>query len=315
MAADGTVITVSLEASGSGNAIVHGLDSLSGAIKWQFPTGGKSGGMPAIGADGTVFVGAGDQLYALDAESGTEKWRRTIDAPANNVTVGSDGLVVVSSRKDLNSPSLVRAFEGRSAALRWTWTSQHDPVNAATIAADGTVYIGTAGGGVIALDGPSGVVRWVAGGSIAAVPSIGLDGSLYVGAWDRRLYSFDADGRLRWTHPLWTGTSTPAVGADGTLYVGVDGVGLAALDPDSGEQRWLFQRDDIGGMTQPAVDGAGFVYALDDSTGVVYALEGASGRLAWEFPLGDKPASGVSIGADGALFAGSRGGALHAIGP
>src|SRR5207248_896608 len=53
-----------------------GVAKLNG-IKWKFHTGGMVIGSPAI-AGGVVYVGSADgNLYAIDSESGAQKWKFT----------------------------------------------------------------------------------------------------------------------------------------------------------------------------------------------------------------------------------------------
>jgi outer membrane protein assembly factor BamB len=60
---------------GSGNGNVYALDENSGAQKWVFKTGDTVHASPAI-ADGVLYIGSWDSyLYALDAATGAEKWR------------------------------------------------------------------------------------------------------------------------------------------------------------------------------------------------------------------------------------------------
>ena len=45
-----------------------------GTLKWSFKTGGMVRSSPAIGSDGTIYVGSDDyKLYAINPD-GTEKW-------------------------------------------------------------------------------------------------------------------------------------------------------------------------------------------------------------------------------------------------
>ncbi len=45
-----------------------------GTQKWAFPTGNAVRSSPAIGADGTLYVGSGDgNLYAINPD-GTQEW-------------------------------------------------------------------------------------------------------------------------------------------------------------------------------------------------------------------------------------------------
>jgi eukaryotic-like serine/threonine-protein kinase len=60
---------------GSGDGNVYALDAASGTLKWKFHTGDVVHASPAI-SDGTLFIGSWDSyFYALDAASGKEKWR------------------------------------------------------------------------------------------------------------------------------------------------------------------------------------------------------------------------------------------------
>ncbi|GAB6286528.1 MAG: hypothetical protein STSR0009_27290 [Methanoregula sp.] len=90
---------------GSGDTKLYAFDALTGAMKWQFPTGGFVDSSPAV-ANGIVYVGSGGMesgsyLYAIDATTGTEMWQfkinnstiRSSPAVANGVVyVGSDNI-------------------------------------------------------------------------------------------------------------------------------------------------------------------------------------------------------------------------------
>ena len=47
-----------------------GAEKKSGTVLWEFETGGRVESSPAIGSDGTVYVGSSDKkLYAIKTES------------------------------------------------------------------------------------------------------------------------------------------------------------------------------------------------------------------------------------------------------
>jgi outer membrane protein assembly factor BamB len=53
-----------LQSGGAGK--LFALESLSGGILWEFVTNGSSNSSPAIGVDGTVYVGSDDgKVYAI----------------------------------------------------------------------------------------------------------------------------------------------------------------------------------------------------------------------------------------------------------
>ena len=68
-------------------------------VLWEFETGGGVPSSPAIGSDGTVYVGSRDnKLYAINPKSGVKLWEfemgnYVLSSPA----IGSDGTVYVGS--------------------------------------------------------------------------------------------------------------------------------------------------------------------------------------------------------------------------
>jgi outer membrane protein assembly factor BamB len=84
------------------NNRVHALDGQTGIRKWMFLTGGWIASSPAIGADGTIYVGSADaKLYAIDGQTGIEKWEfATIWAITSSPAIGSDGTIYVGSSDD-----------------------------------------------------------------------------------------------------------------------------------------------------------------------------------------------------------------------
>ena len=71
----------------------------AGAKLWEFETGGVVRSSPAIGSDGTVYVGSMDKkLYAINGKSGVKLWEfETGDDVSSSPAIGSDGTVYVGS--------------------------------------------------------------------------------------------------------------------------------------------------------------------------------------------------------------------------
>jgi len=66
---------------------------------WEFETGSFVFSSPAIGSDGTVYVGAYDnKLYAINGKSGVKLWEfETGGWVTSSPAIGSDGTVYVGS--------------------------------------------------------------------------------------------------------------------------------------------------------------------------------------------------------------------------
>ncbi len=80
----------------SQNYNVYALKPTDGSQKWSFATEGPVYACPAIGADGTIFVGSTDgYFYALNPD-GTKKWRlETGRIDVSNPAIGADGTIYV----------------------------------------------------------------------------------------------------------------------------------------------------------------------------------------------------------------------------
>ncbi len=85
---------------GSANGSVFSFNSTTGAIIWQYPTGGEIWSSPAV-AEGKVFIGSGDgKMYCLDVTTGDLIWDkftsgRVVSSPAiagGTVFVGCGGI-------------------------------------------------------------------------------------------------------------------------------------------------------------------------------------------------------------------------------
>ena len=79
---------------------------------------------------------------------------------------------------------------------------------------------------------------------VRSSPSIGSDGTIYVGSDDDNLYAINPDGSKKWAFKTRDEVeSSPAIGSDGTIYVGSDDNNLYAINPD-GSKKWAFKTGD-----------------------------------------------------------------------
>ena len=77
---------------------------------WEFETEGYVTSSPAIGSDGTVYVGAGDnKLYAINGKTGAKLWEfETGHWVHSSPAIGSDGIVYIASRDKNSMQSMAR---------------------------------------------------------------------------------------------------------------------------------------------------------------------------------------------------------------
>jgi outer membrane protein assembly factor BamB len=222
---------------------------------WTFDIRVPSDASPALGPDGTIYLGNFRGHFFAISPEGQKRWefraRREIKSSA---AVADNGQVYFGSR-DRNLYCL-----SSSGKKLWAFPTGGWVDASPALGADGTVYVGSWDKRFYAL-GQEGKKRWVfqAGGPIDSSAAIASDSSLRFGCQDGKLYALDSEGKLRWSFDAGSPiVSSPALGSDDTAYfTTVKGV-LFAVGRD-GKARWKLQ---TGGITRssPAVGPDGMIY-------------------------------------------------------
>jgi outer membrane protein assembly factor BamB len=277
--------------------------SPEGQIVWSYdinPTAvttevGQS--VPALGADGTVYIG-GDQLYAINPD-GSLKWKvfdPTYEARRNSPVVGHDGTVYFVYH---NIP--LTALDPASGSAIWSCplgVNDHCFASPA-IGSDGTIYVATQPGIVFAVSS-AGQISWQfdiasAGftGVLRSSPAVDADGAIYFGINygnpSSALFALNPDGSVRWIFqpsdlpPDVPGDhfdiySSPAIGSDGTIYFGQELGRVYALDPADGSVRWIETTRSGITWSSPTLAADGTLF-IADLSGRCYAIETESRGL------------------------------------
>ena len=191
---------------GSGDGNIYALDADSGTLKWKFKTGSVVHSSPAI-AGGVLFVGSWDSyLYALDAATGTEKWR---------YKTGEDP--VNHNQQGIQSSPAI---------------------------AEGMVYFGCRDGHLYAVDEKTGAAKWnydTKHSWVLNSPAVS-GGRVYFATSDTGLlYAADAKtGAIAFSVKLgWPMYSSPAI-AGKMLYIGSTAGTLDAVNLADGSKAWSF---------------------------------------------------------------------------
>ena len=227
------------------------------------------------------------------------------------------------------------------------WSAQTGPVLKASpgLGQDGTVYVPSMNGKLYAVAPPAepttraGTIRWTFrfaefpgrgkpvvshspptgadGIGSGASPTVGPDGTIYIGANNSNFYAISPDGQLDWLFEaereiagIW---STAALSADNsTLYFGANKGGMYALNRVDGSLKWQYPI--VGSIySSPALDATGIVYT-GSTVGHVFALDGATGRLVFDYyaqaPIWTAPA----LRPDGSIVIADRNGRVMLLG-
>lgn len=267
---------------------------------------------PAQGADGTLYIGAGDDcIYALDGQTGRRKWQFLVGEPCySSPTFSPDERLIYVGCTDWE----VYALDQQTGKKVWGFRTGDRVEATPAVGPDGTVYASSIDGSVYALDGKTGKQRWRFDSTdvFYAAPCLAPDGMLYVANKAGRVYGLNSrTGKQVWTFKMKESTfCTPALGPDGTIYDGADS--LYALDAHTGKPKWTYPIKGSVNLSSLAVAANGTVY-IGGGDHNLYAVDGRSGKLRWTFKTGGAVDSSPAIGADGTVYFGSDDGYLYAV--
>ena len=276
----------------------------AGSLLWDFTAGGDILPSPAIGDDGTVYLGSGDtKVYALDGATGEKKWEfQTGGIVYCSPAIGADGTVYIGS-----NDNKLYALDGGAGTKKWEFETGGSVVRAAALRVDGKVYFGSHDFKVYCLDAADGSKIWefATGDKVNASPILGPDGTLYVGSDDFKLYALDSDdGSKKWESLTSGKVFAPAgIGGDGTVFVGSRDGNVYALDGQTGAAKWIYVTgEDVSSAPAIGTDGTVYVGSWDDK---LHAINGQTGAAKWTFTTGGNIPCSPALGSDGTIYVGS----------
>lgn len=302
---------------------VNGPSTNAVGVKWKHKFQPRLKTSPTIGADGTIYLGAGFKpLCAVNPANGAEKWCTTGggDASISSPTVGSDGTIYIGARD--NKLWAVRD-NGANPTVLWTYKIPLDGDVMSSPSLDPTtgsnaVYMscGCLSAGIVhALNkntaNPDGELIWklqVGKSTRASAPAVETTpgtyyGTIYIGSTDGKLHALNPTGSLKWTSNVGgvnTNNSSPSIANDGTIYIGTN-KGVAAVSPTGGNPQWSFNAGSSVSAT-PAIGTDGTIY-FGTTKGAFYALN-QTGALKWKIEgLNGEFRSSPAIGANGKIYA------------
>ncbi len=277
MAEDGTIYF------GGNNAKLYAVNP-NGTLKWKFSANDGISCAPTIGPDGIIYFNTFDEngrFYAV-YPNGTEKWRYDADFYCYMTPViADDGTIFFNSHV-----SLYRFYN--NGTLIWK-KKIGDPnftfLGGPSIGDDGIIYIPCDPGYLYAVYPNNGSIKWKSstGWGSWAAPSIGLDGTIYIGY--KHMFAFYPNGTKKWTfkpdgddyHNI--DSKTYAISSDGTIYIGTmrdsQNCFIIALNPD-GTEKWREKISNERALSSPiiGIDGTVYIGAHMNDGGALYAFNG-----------------------------------------
>jgi outer membrane protein assembly factor BamB len=321
-AAPGLAPAVTREAiyAAAANGTLVRVDPASGQTTWRIDAGRRLSA--GVGADATLVVVGTDKgdVLAFTPE-GKPLWEARVTSEVVSPPTVAEGIVVVGS-----GDGRVFGLSGADGKTRWVYQRSNPPLTvrnyAGALANRGGLFVGTAGGKLLAMDLATGNLGWEGNvatpkgateleriADVASLPVID-DRQACAVAFQGRIACFEiVRGTLNWSRDM---SSLAGIVVDSRyLYVTDDRGAVHALDKTTGASVWkqdkLMQRRPGGpqlvGDYVAVVDAEGYAHLLDRNDGSLV------GRVATD---GTPPTAQPARSGDNAVWL-STGGTLVTI--
>jgi outer membrane protein assembly factor BamB/subtilisin family serine protease len=161
--------------------------------------------------------------------------------------------------------------------------------------------------------------QYTTGDSVTCSPSVGADGTVYVGSNDNSIYALGPGGAVKWKYAGLSifDTGAAAVGPDGTIYAGNYDGNVYALN-SGGTVKWTYTMPGAAGSStgnsitsSPALGADGTVY-VHGSDGNLYAIS-STGTLRWSKSETGQSYASPTIARDGTIYIGNDSGTFYAF--
>ena len=300
------------------------VGSQLGSLSWMFNSSSAFHSSPAVGLDGTIYVGSDNgKVYAVNAD-GSAKWNYTTGGPvSSSPAISSDGTIYVGS-----NDGKVYALNA-NGSLKWSYSTISPVVSSPAIdPTSGVIYVSStydssAHGRTYAFF-PNGTLKWVfnpgtSGSWIYSSPAVRDDGAILFGDYTNPnviFWALSPNGTSIWHTTIPFGGendiySSAAVDSSGQIYFGEGHSGnrLVCLS-SNGTIAWYYA---TGGpiTSSPALGSDGTVY-FGSSDGKFYAVS-SKGVLKWAYPIGAAVSSSPAVGSDGLVYVGANDGKIYAF--
>ena len=303
------------------NGTIARVDPATGATAWRVDAGKRLSA--GAGADSTLLaVGTdkGDVLaYSVD---GKPLWQAKVTSEVVSPPKVAEGIVVVWS-----GDGRLFGLSAVDGKTRWVYQRSNPPLTVRNFAGGvitrGGLFVGTAGGKLLALDLGTGTLGWEANVAtpkgatelerIADVTSLPLieEKQACAVAYQGRVACFEIlRGTLNWSRDL---SSLNGLIADARyLYLTDDRGAVHALDKTTGASAW--KQDKLAERRPGGPQFVGAFVAVVDAEGFVHLLERSDGSLVGRVATDGTPATAQPSSAGESAVWQSTGGALFSVG-
>ena len=192
-----------------------------------------------------------------------------------------------------------------TGGLKWRYEAD-GPLYSSPAVVNGTVYLATGGGSVVALDAETGEEVWKheTGGPLNSSPAVAGE-MLFIGRFDGGVEARElVSGDVLWEFMTEARViSSPAVD-DGVVYIGSGDGNLYALDAGTGRERWTYSTRGWISSSPTVFDDYVAITSFD---GLLHVVHRDTGKKRLDFHLSETPRGSATFGEKHVIVADGRG--------
>lgn len=264
---------------GGYDKILYSLDAANGAEKWSFKNSPYRFIASPLATDSMIYApSAGAQVFALDL-NGNEQWKFPTQGPQWAQPVNNEPCTCIFV------PSMdhhIYAIDSNTGEEKWQTDDLGGSVVGTPAWDNGTLYVGTFAGEMLAIDAESAEIRWrtKTNGWVWGGPAL-RDGRLYFGDLNGTFYAMNAaDGSIAWQlQPDGPIAETPLL-KDDTIYFATASGTLYAVDLN-GNITW--SREVGGKLYAPPQDGGDLILVAPVGKDELLVALDTNGNIRWSF--------------------------------
>ena len=244
-------------------------------LEWRFQTARyPNNPVSPVIAGKTLYLASQSNVFALDAETGEQKWVYPAQGPIGTPTAAT--------------------------------------IKATPVIDGGTLFVGASDGVLYAIDADTGRMKWQyqSGGNIRFSPII-VDNVVYFGSDDYRIYGIDAKTGEPAMEPHKTGNTiigSPAF-SDGVLFFNSADLNFYAYNLATRRIRFSLRMMSSSVFASPVANER-YIYTVGGN--ILYCLM-RSGNIRWQFTARNPITTTPLVTADGNVYFGDRGGHFYAL--
>jgi outer membrane protein assembly factor BamB len=243
--------------------------------RWIQPTSATVKGSPLIDGN-TVYVAVGQRCFALDKDNGNQRWRFPLVEPISGFFIGApviiNGTLVVTADN-----RKVYGLDPATGQEKWTYSASQ-PLVGSAVSAGKYAVVAQADNSIMALDPDTGIAAWK-----------------------------DDDGTERPVRMLY-GITGSLVGMGDNVLVMDNNNQLIAVSTATKKAAWTAKFSVLDSTAQPTVVSDTIII---NSGQFLTAVRGASGRAAWQVPLGTTVNVGPAVSGEGIFVVNRDGQAMY----